>query len=151
VKIDIIITTCNRPAFLKEALESVAAQTYSRWTCWIVEDGETEETFEAVKPFLKDDRFKYLPGEHVGFPAAPRNRGIRMGNAEYVAILDDDLWLPEKLEKQVEFLGIHPDCVLLGCNAFRWPGTGNWEESDELTKDIERFRKINFLWPRAKN
>ncbi|MCD6486786.1 MAG: glycosyltransferase family 2 protein [Syntrophobacterales bacterium] len=129
MKVDIIIATYNRPKFLKEALESVAGQTYSNWTCWIVEDGETGETFEAVKPFLEDDRFKYLPGEHVGFPAAPRNRGIRMGNARYVAILDDDdLWLPEKLGKQVGFLDSYPDCVLLGCNAFRWTGTGKWDE-----------------------
>ena len=127
--VDIVITTYNRPKLLKEALESVAKQTYSNWTCWIAEDGETEETFEAVKPFLEDDRFKYLPGEHAGFPATPRNRGIRKGNVEYVASLDDDdLWLPEKLEKQLEFLGIHPDCVLLGCNAFYWSGTGSWKE-----------------------
>ncbi|MEA3428533.1 MAG: glycosyltransferase family 2 protein [Thermodesulfobacteriota bacterium] len=129
ITVDIIITTYNRLKLLQETLESVAAQTYPRWLCWIAEDGNTEETFEAIKPFLEDDRFQYLPGEHVGFPAAPRNRGIRMGNAGYVAVLDDDdLWLPEKLEKQVEFLDSHPDCVLLGCNAFRWHGTGKWKE-----------------------
>ena len=129
MKVDIIVTTYNRPKFLKEALESVAGQTYSNWTCWIVEDGETEETLEAIKPFLEDDRFKYLPGEHVGFPAGPRNRGIRKGNAGYIASLDDDdLWLPEKLEKQLEFLSSYPDCALLGCNAFYWSETDNWKE-----------------------
>ncbi|MBW2740979.1 MAG: glycosyltransferase family 2 protein [Deltaproteobacteria bacterium] len=129
ITVDIIITTYNRPKLLQETLESVAAQTYPHWLCWIAEDGETKETFEAVKHFLKDDRFKYLSGEHAGFPAAPRNRAIRKGNSQYVAILDDDdLWLPEKLERQVEFLDSHPNCVLLGCNAFRWPGTGRWDE-----------------------
>ena len=130
MKVDIIIATYNRPKLLEEALESVAGQTYPNWTCWIIEDGKTQETFETIKHFLEDNRFKYLPGEHVGFPTAPRNRGIRMGNAGYVAILDDDdLWLPEKLEKQVEFLGSHPDCVLLGCNAFYWSTTDNWKDS----------------------
>jgi len=129
MNVDVIIATYNRPELLKETLRSVAGQTYPHWTCWIIEDGETEETCNAVQPFLEDDRFHYLPGEHVGFPTAPRNRGIRMGNAEYIAILDDDdLWLPEKLERQVEFLNSHPDCVLLGCNAFYWSGTGSWRE-----------------------
>lgn len=128
--IDIIISTHNRSKLLQKTLKSVAAQTYHHWTCWIAEDGETKETFEAIKPFLKDDRFIYLPGKHAGFPATPRNRAIREGNAKYVAMLDDDdLWLPEKLERQIEFLTSHPNCVLLGCNAFCWTGTGKWDES----------------------
>jgi len=144
MKVDIIIATYNRPTLLKETLKSVAGQTYPDWTCWIVEDGETEETFEAIKPFLEDDRFKYLPGEHVGFPAVPRNSGVRMGNAEYVAILDDDdLWLPEKLEKQIDFLSRHPSCVLLGCNAFCWKGAGEYSESPLYFKG-SKVKKINY-------
>jgi glycosyltransferase involved in cell wall biosynthesis len=128
--IDIIVSTHNRSKLLQKTLKSVAAQTYHHWTCWIAEDGETKETFEAIRPFLKDDRFIYLPEKHAGFPAIPRNRAIRKGNAKYVAMLDDDdLWLPEKLERQIEFLTSHPNCVLLGCNAFCWTGTGKWDES----------------------
>ena len=148
MSVDIIVTTYNRPKLLKEALESVAGQTYPHWTCWIAEDGETKETLEAVKPFLEDDRFQYLPGEHAGFPAGPRNRGIRKGNAAYVASLDDDdLWLPKKLEKQVEFLNSHPDCVLLGCNAFRWSGTGSWKACPLYFRKIvpEKIRYAKML------
>jgi glycosyltransferase involved in cell wall biosynthesis len=47
--VDIIITTYNRPKLLQKALESVAAQTYPYWVCWIAEDGETKETLDAVK------------------------------------------------------------------------------------------------------
>lgn len=127
--VDIIVPTYNRHDILPETLKSVRDQTFSNWQCWIAEDGETKETLDAIKPFLEDDRFKYLSGKHAGFPAAPRNRAIRKGNAKYVALLDDDdLWLPEKLEKQVEFLDGHPNCVLLGCNAFYWSGTGSWKE-----------------------
>ena len=127
--VDIIVSTYNRSDLLIETLKSVQDQSFSNWQCWIAEDGETKETLDAVKPFLKDDRFIYLSGEHAGFPATSRNRAIRKGNAKYVAILDDDdLWLSEKLERQVEFLKSHPNCVLLGCNAFRWTGTGKWDE-----------------------
>ena len=121
--VDIIIPTYNRAAFLTETLKSVQAQTYEDWFCWIAEDGESPETRDAIRPFLTDRRFSYLPGRHIGYPAAPRNRAILQGSARFVAFLDDDdLWLPEKLEKQVEFLERNPKCVFIGTNAFRWDG-----------------------------
>ncbi|MCK4241839.1 MAG: glycosyltransferase family 2 protein [Candidatus Atribacteria bacterium] len=142
--IDIIVPTYNRSDLLPETLKSVQCQSFSNWHCWIAEDGETKETLAAIKPFLKDDRFKYLPGKHAGFPATPRNRAIRKGNAKYVAILDDDdLWLPEKLERQIEFLKSHPNCVLLGCNAFCWTGTGKWDKSPLYYKN-SKVEKINY-------
>lgn len=144
ITVDIIIATYNRKGFLVETLKSVLNQSFSNWQCWIAEDGETQEKLEVVKPFLKDDRFKYLPGEHAGFPSTPRNRAIRKGKGKYVAILDDDdLWLPEKLERQVTFLKSNPNCALLGCNAFRWPGTGKWNNRPLYFKDYKE-EKINY-------
>ncbi len=123
--VDIIIPTYNRASFLVEALKSVQAQTYENWLCWIAEDGDSMENRDAIRPFLADNRFTYLPGRHIGYPASPRNRAIRQGSAPLVAFLDDDdLWLPEKLEKQVEFLTHNTGCVLVGTNAFRWDGIG---------------------------
>jgi glycosyltransferase involved in cell wall biosynthesis len=89
---------------------------------------------------LEDERFRYLPGSTAGTPATPRNRAILEGNGPYVAFLDDDdLWLPEKLERQIGFMKSHPSCVLLGCNAFLWAGTGAWNPSLPLY-----FRKAPF-------
>jgi glycosyltransferase involved in cell wall biosynthesis len=125
--VDITLPTYMRSDLISETLGSVKAQNYTDWRCWIAEDGETLETLEAAKPFLKDERFQYLPGKHSGTPAAPRNRAIVQGSAPYIAFLDDDdLWLPEKLAKQVDFLSRHPGCVLLGCNGFVWSGQGSW-------------------------
>jgi glycosyltransferase involved in cell wall biosynthesis len=144
MEVDIVITTYNRAHILPETLWSVAAQTYPHWRCWIAEDGETEKTQEAIRPFLADARFIYAPGEHAGFPAVPRNRAIRQGNAPYIASLDDDdLWLPEKLDRQVDFLKTHPACVLVGCNTFRWNGIDPWEESPLYYKK-ERLGKIDY-------
>jgi glycosyltransferase involved in cell wall biosynthesis len=142
--VDITITTYKRYDLLQETLKSVVNQSYPYWKCWIAEDGESRETYEAVKPFLQDNRFAYLPGTHAGYPAVPRNRGIRQGTAQYVASLDDDdLWLPKKLEYQMAFLESHPDCVLLGCNAFFWEGKGTWDRSPlYLTKD--KLGKISY-------
>jgi GT2 family glycosyltransferase len=117
--IDIIVPTYHRYEILVETLESVQAQTYHHWECWIAEDGESEQTRAIVTPFLHDKRFHYLPGIHSGTPATPRNRAIQAGQAPYIAFLDDDdIWLPEKLEEQIVFFKNHPYCVLLGSNAF---------------------------------
>jgi glycosyltransferase involved in cell wall biosynthesis len=144
MNVDIIVTTYKRYDLLQDALKSVANQSYSNWKCWIAEDGESKETYEAVKPFLQDKRFVYLPGEHAGFPAVPRNRAIRQGTAPYIAPLDDDdLWLPKKLEHEMAFLKNHPDCILLGCNAFFWEGTGDWNNSPLYFKK-KKLGKIGY-------
>ena len=144
ISVDIIIVTYNRSVILPETLKSVQDQSFTNWQCWIAEDGETKETLAAINPFLKDNRFIYLPGEHAGFPSTPRNRAIREGNAKYVAILDDDdLWLPEKLECQVEFFKSHPSCLVLGCNAFRWEGTGK-RDNLPLYFNKAKTKKISY-------
>jgi len=143
--VDIIIATYKRHELLQKALASIAAQSFPHWRCWIAEDGESRETYDAVQPFLRDHRFVYLPGKHAGFPAVPRNRGIRQGNAPYVALLDDDdFWLPEKLEHQVGFLDKHPACALLGCNAFLWNGRGAFHEAPLQLHKKETLGKISY-------
>jgi glycosyltransferase involved in cell wall biosynthesis len=145
MKVDIIVTTYKRYDLLQEALKSVANQSYPYWHCWITEDGESQETYEAVKSFLRDNRFAYLPGTHTGYPSVPRNRAIRQGTAPYVALLDDDdLWLPQKLENQIAFLKNHPDCVLLGCNGFRWKGTSEPNNAQLYFERKKMFGKINY-------
>jgi len=145
--VDIIIPTYNRAAFLTETLKSVQAQTYEDWFCWIAEDGESPKTRDAVKPFLADNRFIHLPGRHIGYPAAPRNRAIRQGSARFVAFLDDDdLWLPEKLEIQVGFLERNRECVFIGTNAFRWDGMGAKEDAplyhQKISFDLIPYKKL---------
>ena len=135
--VDIIIPTYNRASLLTETLKSVQEQTYEDWLCWIAEDGNSPETRAAVRPFLADKRFTYLPGRHIGYPAAPRNRAIRQGSAPLVAFLDDDdLWLPGKLAQQVEFLERNKACVLLGTNAFRWDGISPKEDAPVYHRKI---------------
>lgn len=121
--VDIILPTYKRGDLLVEALKSVQQQSYREWRCWIAEDGHSEATSKAIKLFLADKRFEYLPGEHSGAPAAPRNRAIKAGKADYIAILDDDdIWLPEKLQYQVDFMDKHLECAMVGANGYIWSG-----------------------------
>lgn len=146
MEVDIVVSTYKRHDLLQEALKSVANQSYPYWKCWIVEDGQSQETCQALKAFLNDSCFFHLSGSHTGLPAVPRNKGIIQGVAPYVAILDDDdLWLPGKLEKQVAFLERHPDCVLLGSNGFRWTGKGTHKNARLYFERKKMFGKINYI------
>ncbi|MHB1128326.1 MAG: glycosyltransferase family 2 protein [Bacillota bacterium] len=148
MKVDIILATYKRYDLLPHTLESVQNQTFKDWRCWISEDGSDPKTKECIQPFLKDERFRHITGEHVGFPAGPRNRAILLGNAQYIAILDDDdLWAEEKLEKQIHFLESHPTCVMLGTNGYRWLGKNKSTTNLPLYHEKINYGKIdlNFL------
>lgn len=100
--ISIIIPMYNTSKYIKQTVESVLNQTYSNFEVIIVDDGSTDDGAEIVKALmLKDSRVKYFYQSNNGVSAA-RNNGIEHSNGEYLAFLDsDDLWLPNKLEKQM--------------------------------------------------
>ena len=109
---DVGIPTFGRPRYVREAVESVLAQTLASWRLVIQEDGPGGEAVrEAVEEYLTDPRVEYrATGEHVG---AARNMTelLRAGSAPYVGLLhDDDRWDPEFLERRVDFLHAHPGC-----------------------------------------
>jgi glycosyltransferase involved in cell wall biosynthesis len=91
----------NYARFLPQAVESVIAQTMPEWELVIVDDGSTDSTPSAAKPFLSDSRIRYVRSDKLGQPRA-KNLGIGLTHAPLVAYLDaDDAWLPTKLEKQL--------------------------------------------------
>lgn len=103
-KVSAIITTHNRCELLKKALKSVLNQTYKNIECIIVNDNSTDDTEEYLST-IKDNIVKVInidSDESRGGNYA-RNRGIDASEGKYIAFLDDDdLWMPEKIEKQVE-------------------------------------------------
>lgn len=110
--VSIVIPTYNRAGFLKEALESVLAQTVGCWEAVVVDDGSTDGTEAVVKSFA-DPRIRYIRQPNRGVSAA-RNRGIEEARFDTIAFLDsDDLWMPDKLERQLGFLAAHPEVGFL--------------------------------------
>lgn len=87
------------------------AQTYTNWEMLIVDDCSTDGSYEIAQEYAeKDSRVKVFRNEKNSGAAVSRNRAIEASFGEYVAFLDsDDLWLPEKLEKQIAFMQQH-DC-----------------------------------------
>jgi glycosyltransferase involved in cell wall biosynthesis len=106
--VSVVVASYNYGRFLAGALDSALGQTLRDLEVIVVDDGSTDETAEVVKPYLSDPRVRYQRTDHVGQSAA-KNTGIRMARARLIAFLDaDDLWLPEKLEKQLTLLSAEP-------------------------------------------
>lgn len=106
--VSVIIPTFNRARFLVEALESVFSQTYRPLEVLVVDEASTDETPKVVSRFP----VIYVRRPVRRGPAAARNRGIVLSRGELVSFLDsDDLWLPEKIARQVAFFQEHPQAV----------------------------------------
>ena len=103
--VSIIMPSYNTAPFIAESIQSVLAQSYKDWELFIVDDCSTDNTDDVVKPFLSDQRIRYLKNEKNSGAAVSRNRALREAKGRWIAFLDsDDLWMPEKLEKQITFM-----------------------------------------------
>jgi len=127
--VTVVIPTFNRLALLREAVESVKAQTYDDWELLVVDDGSTDQTAEYVQA-EQDQRIDLIRSAHCGIVGAVRNVGVRHARGRFVAFLDsDDLWRPAKLERQMTALrsyGAH------------WSYTG-YELVDDAGRSVKRF------------
>lgn len=103
--VSVIMPSYNTAEYISESIASVRKQTYTDWELIIVDDCSADNTDEIVKPFLSDKRIKYIKNETNSGAAVSRNRALREAKGKWIAFLDsDDLWHPEKLEKQIRFM-----------------------------------------------
>ncbi len=101
--VSVIVPTYNRRAFVVEAVRSILEQSVADLEAIVVDDGSTDGTEEAVSA-LCDPRVRYVFAGHAGI-AATRNRGLGEARGRVFAFLDsDDLWVPDKLERQLPLL-----------------------------------------------
>ena len=102
--VSIVMPSYNCGRFVRETIESVLAQTYSNWELLFVDDCSTDDTQAIVQSF-EDSRIHYFRNETNSGAAVSRNRALREAKGRWIAFLDsDDLWLPEKLEHQIQFM-----------------------------------------------
>ena len=104
--VSIITPTYNCGNFISRTIESVLAQTYNNWEMIVVDDRSTDDTKSIVEKYaVRDDRIKYCLLEQNSGAAVARTTAMKMATGAYMAFLDsDDIWLPEKLEKQLDFM-----------------------------------------------
>lgn len=106
--ISIVTPMYNASAYIVETIRSVQAQTYTDWEWLMVDDGSTDDTRVLAQREADADpegRIRILSMERNSGPALCRCAGVDASRGEYLAFLDaDDLWLPEKLERELAFL-----------------------------------------------
>src|SRR5713226_6137053 len=128
-----IIIFLNEEKFLREAIESVFAQTYDNWELLIVDDGSTDASTKNALQYAEQYPTKVRYLEHEAHQnrgmSASRNLGIRHAKGEYIGFLDaDDVWLPHKLQRQVVLLESYPSAdMIYGASQYWYSSTGNPE------------------------
>lgn len=118
-KVSAIITTYNRPDFLRKAIKSVLAQTYHDFELLILDNSSAIDTEKTVKEF-NDARIRYIKHQPLGIAQA-RNLGVREAKGKFIAFLDDDdKWLLDKLESQLKIFEKAKDDIALVYGGCLW-------------------------------
>jgi len=115
-KVSVIMSVYNGEKYLKEAIESILNQTFRDFEFIIVDDGSTDKTPEILNEYAKKDkRIKIITNpKNIGLTKS-LNKALKIAKGEFIARIDaDDISLPERLEKQVEFMKKNPEVGLLG-------------------------------------
>lgn len=100
--VSVLLTSYNQGQWLREAIESVLAQTYQAWELLIVDNGSTDDSPAIVAEYQVDPRIRVMRYEHNLPHTMISNAGIAMSRGHYISLLyGDDYYLPEKLERQV--------------------------------------------------
>ena len=104
--VSIITPSYNCEAFIGACIESIQAQTYTNWELLITDDCSTDNSVELIESYVKTDaRIKLFRLKKNSGAGVARNNSIREARGRYIAFCDsDDLWTPDKLEKQISFL-----------------------------------------------
>jgi glycosyltransferase involved in cell wall biosynthesis len=111
--VSVIIPTRNRAAMLKQAIDSILAQSEPVREIIVIDDGSTDNTLDVLRSY--DSKIR-LFSQCQGGPSAARNRGFREAVGEWIAFLDDDdVWLETKIEKQMAIAAKHPEAGLIYC------------------------------------
>jgi glycosyltransferase involved in cell wall biosynthesis len=114
VNVSVVMAAKNYARFIREAIESVRAQTHTNWELLVIDDGSSDDTPAAVRPYLADSRVRYFRSDTLGQPRA-KNLGVALARGRFVAFLDaDDAWEATKLEKQLPLFDA-PDVGVAFC------------------------------------
>lgn len=125
-KISVIMPVYNGGKYFKEAVESISKQTYKDFELIIINDGSTDDSLQVLNKLAEGDgRIKIISRENKGIVHS-LNEGVKLSQGQYIARMDaDDVSMPERLEKQINFMESNQDLVLCGTWAKKIDETGN--------------------------
>ena len=129
-KVSILMNGYNAQKYLKEAIDSIYAQTYSDWEIIFIDNCSTDNTKDIVDSY--DSRIKYYKTQTNISLGEARNFGLSRCHGDYLAFLDtDDIWLPTKLAQQIELLDSNIDLQMCYSGAIWIDENGN-----EINQDL---------------
>jgi len=131
--VSIITPLYNSQAFIAETINSVLNQSYKNWELILIDDCSSDNTLDIVSEFItKHNNIKLIKNANNSGAAISRNKGIEAAKGDYIAFLDaDDLWKPEKLEKQIAFMKLE-DCDVC---------FSSYEQIDEAGNSLNKLIK----------
>jgi glycosyltransferase involved in cell wall biosynthesis len=133
--VSVVTIFLNTEKYIEEAIESIFAQTYDNWELLLVDDGSSDCSTEIALRYVQQypEKVRYLAheGHQNRGMSASRNLGIRHAKGDLIAFLDsDDVWLPQKFERQVEILNSQPEAAMVcGASEVWYSWTGNPEDA----------------------
>lgn len=151
-KVSVIIPAFNSKKYLPAAIESIFNQTYQNFEIIVVDDGSTDNTRQVIDRYMRSPvtshqtpvNIRYIYQKNQG-PAVARNRGIQEAQGEYIAFLDsDDVWKPQKLEKQIKFLEENRDCAFVYTDAYEFNKYGVTKTSKLAGEDRHKMSGMIF-------
>ncbi len=114
--VSVMMPVYNGRKLIDASIQSLLNQTFTDWECIIVNDGSTDGTAEYLST-IEDPRFRIVTFEKNQGRAVAREKALQLASGEFLAMLDaDDLYHPEKLERQVKAMREHPEVALVGCS-----------------------------------
>jgi glycosyltransferase involved in cell wall biosynthesis len=140
-RVSVITIFRNEERYLREAIESVVAQTWGDWELLLVDDGSTDRSSELARSYSLQwpKRIRYLqhPGHENRGMSASRNLGVRESKGELLAFLDgDDVFLPSRLERHVSILDDMPSIDMVQSDVIHWL---SWQPAgDRIEEDYVR-------------
>ena len=137
--VSIIMPTYNSVKYVLESVSSVIDQTYINWELIIVDDASNDSTVLSLKEISRqDERIKIIYLDVNSGSAVSRNTGIKLAKGDFIAFLDsDDIWLPNKLEKQINFM-------LLNNVDFSYSAYQKSNEEGDVLGDVNVPAKVSY-------
>lgn len=124
-RVSINLCCYNSEKYLEETLQSIFAQTYTDWELVIVNDGSTDSTEEIIRRSMKNGRriiYHYQANAGLG---NARNKAAELSSGDFIALIDhDDLWIPNKLERQIRLFEENPELGLVYCDGYLIDASG---------------------------
>lgn len=143
-KVSVVMTVYNGEKYLRQSVDSILNQTYRDFEFIIVDSHSTDATPLILKEYSeKNDRIKIITERRRSTPAKSRNKGIKVARGKYIAVQDaDDISLPMRLEKQVEYLEKNRDVILLGTSAYIIDEGGEVIATEEVLTGDDKIREV---------